>query len=147
VGFLSTVDRLSPGDAQRVSRLAKRAVVGNGVATMSRSEATKVHPPLPTVVHAELGAGLTLSLAELPAAAVSTFKHAVSMANPKFYELQRLRSQHGKLLGLSAATTSPSMNTLSYLGGSGTRSCRSSSGPVRGSRSWTCGRRCVWPFA
>jgi superfamily II DNA or RNA helicase len=89
--FLSTVDRLGPGEAQRVARKAKRAVVGNDVATMSRSEATKVHPPLPPVVHAELGAGLKLSLAELPAAAVSTFKHAASMVNPKFYELQRLR--------------------------------------------------------
>ena len=30
-------------------------------------------------------------MAELPPAALSTFKHAASMANPKFYELQRLR--------------------------------------------------------
>jgi superfamily II DNA or RNA helicase len=89
--FLSTLDRLSPGDAQRIARRARRAVVGNEVAVMSRSEATKVHPPLPAVVHAELGAGLSLDLSELPAAALSTFKHAASMANPKFYELQRLR--------------------------------------------------------
>lgn len=89
--FLSTVDRLSPGDAQRVARQAKQTVVGSEIATMSRSEATRIHPPLPPVVHAELGAGLALDLAELPAAAVSTFKHAASMANPKFYELQRLR--------------------------------------------------------
>ncbi len=89
--FLSTVDRLSPGQAQRVARRAKQATVGNDVAALSRSEATKVHPPLPTVVHADLGAGLRLPLAELPPAALSTFKHAASMANPKFYELQRLR--------------------------------------------------------
>ncbi len=89
--FLSTVDQLSPGDAQRVARQAKRATVGNDVATLSRSEATKVHPPLPAVVHAELGAGLRLPMSELPAAALSTLKHAASMANPKFYELQRLR--------------------------------------------------------
>jgi superfamily II DNA or RNA helicase len=89
--FLSTVDRLSPGDAQRLARQAKRATVGNDVATLYRSEATKVHPPLPAVVHAELSAGLRLALAELPPAALSTFKHAASMTNPKFYELQRLR--------------------------------------------------------
>ncbi len=89
--FLSTVDRLSPGEAQRVARQAKRATVGNDVAALIRSEATKVHPPLPTVVHAELSAGLRLAVAELPPAALSTFKHAASMANPKFYELQRLR--------------------------------------------------------
>jgi superfamily II DNA or RNA helicase len=89
--FLSTMDRLSPGEAQRVARQARRATVGNDVAALSRSEATKVHPPLPAVVHAELSSGLRLPLAELPPAALSTFKHAASMANPKFYELQRLR--------------------------------------------------------
>lgn len=89
--FLSTLDRLSPGDAQRVARLAKRTVVGNGVAALIRSEATTVQPPLPPVLNAELGAGLVLDLSKLPAAAVSTFKHAASIANPKFYELQRLR--------------------------------------------------------
>ncbi|GAA1775109.1 hypothetical protein GCM10009681_53370 [Luedemannella helvata] len=85
--FLSTVDRLSPGDAQRVARQAKRTLVGSDVASMSRSEATKVHPPLPVVVHAELGAGLRVGLSQLPPAALATFKHAASMANPKFYEL------------------------------------------------------------
>jgi hypothetical protein len=89
--FLSTVDRLSPGDAQRVARNAKQTVVGSDITTMSRSQATKIHPPLPSILQAELGAGLVLDLTELPAAAVSTFKHAASMANPKFYELQRLR--------------------------------------------------------
>jgi len=58
---------------------------------MSRSDATRVHPPLPAVVHAELGAGLSLDSSQLSPAALSTFKHAASMANPKFHELQRLR--------------------------------------------------------
>jgi superfamily II DNA or RNA helicase len=89
--YLSTLDRLSPGDAERVARRAKRAAVGTDVATMSRSDATKVHPPLPTVVDAELGAGLSLESSQLTPAALATFKHAASMANPKFYELQRLR--------------------------------------------------------
>lgn len=89
--FLSTLDRLSPGDAARVARRAKQALVGAEVATLSRSDATRVHPPLPAVVPAELGAGLSLDAAQLTPAALSTFKHAASMANPKFYELQRLR--------------------------------------------------------
>jgi hypothetical protein len=89
--YLSTLDRLSPGDASRVARRAKRAVVGSDVAAMSRSDATRVHPPLPAIVHAEFGAGLSLDAAQLTPAALSTFKHAASMANPKFYELQRLR--------------------------------------------------------
>lgn len=89
--FLSTLDRLSPGDAAKVARRAKQAVVGTDVAALSRSDATKVHPPLPAVLHAELGAGLSVDAAQLTPAALSTFKHAASMANPKFYELQRLR--------------------------------------------------------
>jgi len=88
---LSTLDRLSPGDAERVARRAKRAAVGADVAAMSRSDATKVHPPLPAVVHAELGSGLSLESSQLTPAVLATFKHAASMANPKFYELQRLR--------------------------------------------------------
>lgn len=89
--YLSTLDRLTPGDAERIARRAKQAVVGSDVATMSRSDATRVHPPLPAVVNAELGAGLSLDSSQLTPAALSTFKHAASMANPKFYELQRLR--------------------------------------------------------
>ncbi len=38
-----------------------------------------------------IGAGLSLDTSQLTAAAQSTFKHAASMANPKFYERQRLR--------------------------------------------------------
>jgi hypothetical protein len=58
---------------------------------MSRSDATKVHPPLPMRVQAELASGLSIDSSQLPAAALATFKHAASLANPKFYELQRLR--------------------------------------------------------
>ena len=43
--FLSTVDRLSPGEAQRVAKHATRTLVGSDVAGLSRSDATKVHPP------------------------------------------------------------------------------------------------------
>lgn len=89
--FLSTLDRLSPGEVERVARLAQRAAVGAEVTTMSRSPATRVHPPLPSVVHADLSAGLRLDCTQLTAAALTTFKHAASMVNPKFYELQRLR--------------------------------------------------------
>jgi superfamily II DNA or RNA helicase len=89
--FLSTLDRLSPGDAERIARQAKRATTGADVAAMSRSDATRVNPALPPVVHAEAGAGLSLDAAQLTPAALATFKHAAAMADPKFYELQRLR--------------------------------------------------------
>ncbi|SNT56692.1 hypothetical protein SAMN05421812_11013 [Asanoa hainanensis] len=89
--FLSTLDRLSPGDAERLARQAKRATTGTDVASMSRSAATRVHPALPLEVHAEVGAGLSIDAAQLTPAALATFKHVAAMANPKFYELQRLR--------------------------------------------------------
>ncbi|WP_344612135.1 TOTE conflict system archaeo-eukaryotic primase domain-containing protein [Dactylosporangium salmoneum] len=89
--FLSTLDRLSPGDAARIAKGATRAVVGNAVTAVHRSEATRVQPRLPVVVAAELSAGLSLDASQLTPAALATFKHAASMANPKFYELQRLR--------------------------------------------------------
>src|SRR5262245_66423075 len=45
--FLSTVDRLSPGGAQRVVRQAKQTIVGSDITAMSRSDDTRFHPPLP----------------------------------------------------------------------------------------------------
>lgn len=89
--FLSTLDKLSPGDARRIARTAQKVVVGTEVTSLDRPHATKVHPHLPSVVHAELSAGFVLRADELTPAALATLKHAASMANPKFYELQRLR--------------------------------------------------------
>lgn len=89
--FLSTLDRLSPGDAARVARKTRATTVGTEVTSLRRSTATRVHPRLPAVVHAELGAGLSVATDQLTPAALATLKHAASMANPKFYELQRLR--------------------------------------------------------
>ncbi|MFT4217088.1 MAG: DEAD/DEAH box helicase family protein [Micropruina sp.] len=89
--FLSTLARLSPSEILRFAREASRSVTGPDVKTIERSSATKVNPPLPPVVRAELGAGLVIPTEQLTPAALATFKHAASMANPKFYELQRLR--------------------------------------------------------
>lgn len=89
--FLSTLDRLSPGDAEKIARRAKNTAVGTEVTAMSKATATKINPALPAIVRAELGASLSLGTAQLTPAALATFKHAASIANPKFYELQRLR--------------------------------------------------------
>ena len=89
--FLSTLDRLSPGDAARIARRAKQTAIGVDVTTVGRSAATRVQPPLPALVRAELGANLIMEASQLTPAALTTFKHAASMSNPKFYELQRLR--------------------------------------------------------
>lgn len=89
--FLSSLGRLTRREAERIARKAARAVVGHMVDRLSRAEATRVQPRLPAILHADLATGVELDTAELPPAALSTFKHAASMANPKFYELQRLR--------------------------------------------------------
>ena len=89
--FLSTLDRLGPGNAARIARRAKQTAVGVDVTTVSRSAATRIQPLLPALVRAELGANLIMEASQLTPAALTTFKHAASMSNPKFYELQRLR--------------------------------------------------------
>lgn len=89
--YLSTVDRLSPAAATKIANQAATVTVGNQIRRLDRATASLVHPRLPPVIHADLDAGLTLRAAELTPAALSTLKHAASMANPKFYELQRLR--------------------------------------------------------
>jgi hypothetical protein len=83
--FLSTLDRLTPGDAERVAQKAKRSTTGVDVATISRSAATRVRPALPPLVHAEIGAGLRIETAQLTPAALATFKHAAAMANAGGY--------------------------------------------------------------
>ncbi|HYI21373.1 MAG TPA: DEAD/DEAH box helicase family protein, partial [Candidatus Limnocylindrales bacterium] len=89
--YLSTLDRLSPSDAARVARRAKQTAVGSDVTQLSSSTATRVRPRLPAMVRADLSAKLMIDIGQLTPAALATFKHAASMANPKFYELQRLR--------------------------------------------------------
>lgn len=89
--YLSTLDRLTPHAAERIARHVGASSSGAQVTAMTRSSATAVHPRLPPVVRAELGAGLVVAADQLTPAALSAFKHAASLANPAFYELQRLR--------------------------------------------------------
>ena len=89
--FLSTLDRLGPRQAARLAKHMGRTPVGSDIASMAVSTATKVQPRLPPVVRAELAAGLMVDMGQLTPSAVATFKHVASLANPQFYELQRLR--------------------------------------------------------
>jgi len=89
--FLSTLDRMSPAAVARIARWTSNAVVGAEVTTVKPSKATKVHPRMSAIVHAELGAGLAVSMSDLTPEATSALKHAASMHNPRFYELVRLR--------------------------------------------------------
>jgi hypothetical protein len=136
--FLSTLDRLTPGDAERIAQKAKRSTTGADVATISRSAATRVHPALPPLVHAELGAGLSIESAQLTPAALATFKHAAAMANPKFYELQRLRKSTWDTPRFIRGYDLTSTTAWSCHGGCATPSPPSSSRPDRGWPSPTC---------
>ncbi len=48
-------------------------------------------PPVPEVVRAELGAGVSFDRIGLPAWLVAELKHAASLPNPEFFEKQRMR--------------------------------------------------------
>ncbi|MHB1009317.1 MAG: TOTE conflict system archaeo-eukaryotic primase domain-containing protein [Propionibacteriaceae bacterium] len=89
--YLSTLDRLDPRDAARLAKHVGPTPMGSGIAVVSVSTASKVQPRLPAVVRAELAAGLAIDMSQLTPSAVATLKHVASLANPKFYELQRLR--------------------------------------------------------
>lgn len=89
--YLSTLDSLDPGEAGRLAQQVGRTLVGADIASVSVSTASKVQPRLPAVVRAELAAGLAIDMSQLTPSTVATFKHVASLANPKFYELQRLR--------------------------------------------------------
>lgn len=89
--YLSMLRRATPREVGKIAARVKDVATGSEVRRLTRSAATKVHPRLPSRIFATLGAGLAIDTAELSPAALATFKHAASMANPRFYELQRLR--------------------------------------------------------
>jgi superfamily II DNA or RNA helicase len=89
--FLSTLGKMSPAEVTNLARLERYATVGTGVTQVERSRATKVHPRMAPVVHANLKSGLEVDMADLAPESLSTLKHASSLVNPKFYELMRLR--------------------------------------------------------
>ncbi len=87
--FLSSVARMSPG---AVSELAgSLRPVDAGPMVSLEELARRGGPPPPPVIRARLGAMLLIERAGLPPAVVAAFKHLGSIANPEFYEKQRMR--------------------------------------------------------
>jgi superfamily II DNA or RNA helicase len=86
--FLCSVARLS-SDAIRDLAEALRPV-DVGPASPLRDLA-KEKPKLPEVVHARLGAGLSIERGGLPPSLIAALKHLGSIHNPVFYEKQRMR--------------------------------------------------------
>lgn len=88
--YLSTLGRLSPADLLRMIRRLPMPVTG--AKTRFRAPAaTKIVPRTAALVHAEIGARITVRSDDLGPAMVSALKHAASLPNPLFYEKQRQR--------------------------------------------------------
>lgn len=89
--YLSTLDRVSPRQVERLARRVGTPRFGTAVDRLVAATSTRTRPQLPTVVHARVGARVTVESADLTPALLSTLKHAASMPNPLFYERQRRR--------------------------------------------------------
>jgi superfamily II DNA or RNA helicase len=90
--YLSSVTRLSPRELTRLAQRLGRVAVGAGVDKLRAATSTRITIQAPAVVHARLGATVTVDGADLPPALLATLKHAASMPNPIFYERQRRRA-------------------------------------------------------
>jgi len=87
--FLSSVARMTP---EAVTALAATLRPVDAGPTLSLAALAKAGgPPPPTVIRARLGAMLSIERAGLPPAVVAALKHLGSIANPEFYEKQRMR--------------------------------------------------------
>lgn len=89
--YLSSLDRTTPREARRLAGRIGAVTVGFAVDRLATPSSTRTRPQPPLVVHARLGAGITVDGADLTRALMATLKHATSMPNPLFYERQRRR--------------------------------------------------------
>jgi len=90
--YLSSVARLSPRDVTRLAQRLGPIRVGASVMRLQEATSTRISVRSSRVIHARLGAGITVEGADLSPALLATLKHAASMANPVFYERQRRRA-------------------------------------------------------
>src|SRR4051812_5028218 len=90
--YLSSLGRLTPKEVNRLAQRLGQVAVGAEVNRLRAPTSTKITVQPPAVVHARLGARITVEAAALPPALLATLKHAASMPNPVFYERQRRRA-------------------------------------------------------
>ena len=90
--YLSSVARLSPRDVTRLAQRLGPIRVGASVKRLQEATSTRISVQSSKVIHARLGAGITVEGADLSPALLATLKYAASMANPVFYEHQRRRA-------------------------------------------------------
>jgi superfamily II DNA or RNA helicase len=87
--FLSSVARLSGDAVATLVESLRRVKTGPAVTFADLSAADG--PPPPAVIRARFGAMLSIERAGLPPALTAALKHLGSIANPEFYEKQRMR--------------------------------------------------------
>src|SRR3954451_7337700 len=90
--FLSSLGRLTPKEVTRIAQQLGLVTVGAAVQRLRSPTSTKIAAQPPAVVHARLGATITVEAAELPPPLLATLEHAASMPNPVFDERQRRRA-------------------------------------------------------
>lgn len=89
--YLSYLNRLSPREVGRLAGSVRPVQVGAAVARLNRATASRTQPQPAPVVHAKIGAGISVDMGELTPAVLATLEHAASMPNPAFYGRQRRR--------------------------------------------------------
>jgi superfamily II DNA or RNA helicase len=89
--FLSSLDRLTPRQADRLAQRLRPVEVGPTASRPTRSTATKLNPPAPPIIRARMAAEVSIERAGLPPSLVSSLKHAASLHNPEFYEREKQR--------------------------------------------------------
>ncbi|MEZ5296547.1 MAG: DEAD/DEAH box helicase family protein [Ilumatobacteraceae bacterium] len=87
--FLSSVARMTPEAVRSLAETLRPVDTGPALSLADLAKAGG--PPPPPVVRARLGAELSIERAGLPPAVVVGLKHIGSIANPEFYEKQRMR--------------------------------------------------------
>jgi superfamily II DNA or RNA helicase len=90
--YLSTLGRMTPREAGHAADKAGRVPAGSEVVRLTAPVSTKIHPLQAAAIRVRLGPGIRAELAELTPALAASLRHAASMHNPKFYELQRMRA-------------------------------------------------------
>ena len=105
--YLSSVGRLSPRELARAAKGSAASKSERNVDRLRTATSTRITVQPPAVVHARLGASITVTGTDLPPALMATLKHAASMPNPIFYERQRHRVSTWDTPRSYAATTRP----------------------------------------
>ena len=73
--YLSSLDRLTPRDADRLVQRLGQVSVGANVDRLQPATSTKITVQAPAIVHAQLGASIAVEGADLPPALLATLKH------------------------------------------------------------------------